>query len=180
MGNSCSYRGSQEGTYRCVYLPFLTRSYCAPPASWARYSHLLHFLTEHHSSSQKEVPSSSSSLYGEDRGLERPPAKGSCSPFTLSHANSPFAGILLIPCPVTAVPSRVSRFFTPCQESSLVCWPGLPRLWDQHSDTPSSQEFVDLNQQPELLTPQHPDKMNTALLWCLQGMEVEMLCEERV
>lgn len=43
---------------------------------------------------------------------------------------------------------------------------------------PGSQEFVDLNQQPEPLTPQHPDKMNTALLWCLQGMEAELPCEE--
>lgn len=106
------------------------------------------------------------------------PKVAAVSPSTLSHVNGPFAGTLLIPCPVTAVPSRVSRFFTPCQESNPVCWLCLPHLWEQHSDMPGSQEFMDLIQQPEPLTPQHPDKMNTALLWCLQGMEVE-LCVKR-
>lgn len=87
------------------------------------------------------------------------PKVAAVSTSTLSHANGPFAVILLIPW----------QFFTPCQESSPVCWLCLPRLWEQHSDMPGPQEFMDLIQQPEPLTPQHPDKMNTALLWCLQG-----------
>lgn len=171
MGNSFGYRAyrrAHTGVHTCP-------SSCV--ASCARYSHLLHFLTEHHSSSQ----GSAIIIF---LCMERtevssgPLPKGSCS---LSlHLVPCFAGILLIPCPVTAVPSRVSRFFIPCQESSPGCWLCLPRLWDQHSDMPGSQEFMDLIQQPEPLTPQHPDKMNTALLWCLQGMEVELLCEERV
>lgn len=169
MGDSCGYRARRRahtGVHTCP---------SSSVASCARYSHLLHFLTEHHSSSQGSAIIIFLCMERTEVSSGPLPKVAAVSPSTLSHANSPFAGILLIPCPVTAVTSRVSRFFIPCQESSPGCWLCLPHLWDQHSDMPGSQEFMDLIQQPEPLIPQHPDKMNTALLWCLQGMEVELL-----
>lgn len=94
---------------------------------------------------------------------------------TLSHASGPISGIL-ISCPVAAVPLRIRsrRSFT-----SALC---LPHLWDQHSGTPSSWELVKCgpNLATRVISPQLlPDKMDPALPRHLQGLEMELPCEER-